>query len=38
LWYEASCPVAVETYLEEFPLIAADRERKLGLVYAELRY
>jgi hypothetical protein len=33
--YAAGCPVAVETYLQDFPVIAADPERKLDLVYAD---
>ena len=33
--YESGCPLAVETYLERFPAVAADTELKLDLVYAD---
>jgi hypothetical protein len=33
--YEAGCPLAVEAYLQDFPAVAADPERKLDLVYAD---
>jgi serine/threonine protein kinase len=35
--YEAGCPLAVEEYLRDFPVIATDPERKLDLVYADYR-
>jgi tRNA A-37 threonylcarbamoyl transferase component Bud32 len=35
--YEAGCPLAVEVYLREFPVLDSNRERKLDLVYADYR-